>query len=313
MKLMRYRRILFLVSVLAMVFSITAIALKGLNYGIDFTGGTNIRFPLTEWVTSTQVMEALDTEEIRQLELDFGPPQPYNYVDSQTGRQCYGVLITSRFMSEQEQQTVISALEAAFGVSSDESALQINQVEPIIGKELLLNAFYAVLISWALILVYIAFRFEFKSGVAGLLALIHDVLCVMGVFALLGKQIDMNFVAAILTIIGYSINNTIVIFDRIRENLRFKKRDESFVRVADLSIVQSVRRSLNTTATTVLPVFTLYLLGSPTIKDFMFALLVGFLVGNYSSLFMTTPFWSFWKTAEERKSKAGRLATVKGK
>ena len=310
---MRYRRILFLVSVLAMVFSITAIALKGLNYGIDFTGGTNIRFPLTEWVTSTQVMEALDTEEIRQLELDFGPPQPYNYVDSQTGRQRYGVLITSRFMSEQEQQTVISALEAAFGVSSDESALQINQVEPIIGKELLLNAFYAVLISWALILVYIAFRFEFKSGVAGLLALIHDVLCVMGVFALLGKQIDMNFVAAILTIIGYSINNTIVIFDRIRENLRFKKRDESFVRVADLSIVQSVRRSLNTTATTVLPVFTLYLLGSPTIKDFMFALLVGFLVGNYSSLFMTTPFWSFWKTAEERKSKAGRLATVKGK
>ena len=130
-----------LVSVLAIVFSITVIALKGLNFGIDFTGGTNIRFPLTEWVTSTQVMEALDSEEIRRLELDFGPPQPYNYVDSQTGRQRYGVLITSRFMNEQEQTAVISALEAAFGVSADESALQINQVEPIIGKELLLNAF----------------------------------------------------------------------------------------------------------------------------------------------------------------------------
>jgi len=299
-KLMRYRNILFLVSVLAVVFSITVIALKGLNYGIDFTGGTNIRFPLKEWVTSSEVMKALDTDEIRRLELDFGPPQPYSYVDSQTGRQRYGVLITSRFMNEAEQAAVISALEAAFGASGDESALQINQVEPIIGKELLLNAFYAVLISWALILVYMAFRFEFKSGVAGLLALIHDVLCVMGIFALLGKQIDLNFVAAMLTIIGYSINNTIVIFDRIRENLRFKKRDQSFTDIADHSVVQSVRRSLNTTATTVLPVFALYLLGSPSIKDFMFALLVGLLVGNYSSLFLTTPFWSFWKTAEEK-------------
>lgn len=313
MKLMKYRKILFLVSVLASVFSIAVIAVKGLNYGIDFTGGTNIRFPLTEKVTSTQVMGALDTETLRNLELDFGPPQPYNYVDAQTGRQKYGVLITSQFMNDQEQKEVITALEAAFGEIGDEAALQVNQVEPIIGKELLINAFYAVLISWALILVYMAFRFEFKSGVAGLLALIHDVLCVIGVFALLGKQIDLNIVAAVLTIIGYSINNTIVIFDRIRENVRFKKRDESFAQIADRSVLQNVRRSVNTTATTMLPVFILYLLGSPTIKEFMFALLVGFMVGGYSSFFLTTPFWSFWRTAEEKRTRAGRLATAKGK
>ncbi len=310
---MKYKKLFLLISVLAMVFSIVIWSVKGLNYGIDFTGGTDIRFPLAEKVTSTQVMAALDTEELRNLDLEVGPPQPYNYVDPQTGGQKYGVLIHTRFLNQQEEKLVITALEKAFGEIDEESGLQVNQVEPVIGKELLFNAFYAVVISWVLILIYIAFRFEFKSGVAGLLALIHDVLWIIGVFALLGKEVNLNLVAAVLTIIGYSINDTIVIFDRIRENLRFKKRTDSYEQIANMAILQSMRRSLNTSITTVLAILVLYLIGSPTIKDFMFALLIGLTVGTYSSLFMATPLWALWKTAEEKKPRSAKVATATGK
>ncbi len=308
MNLMKYKKLYVFLFVAAMVFSISIWAIKGLNFGIDFTGGTNIRFPLTEKVTSSEVLNALNTEELRGMDLEVGPPQPYNYVDA-AGRQRYGVLIQTRFLHKNEEDQIIDALEQAFGEQTEESTLQINQVEPIIGKELLINACYAVVISWILILIYIAFRFEFKSGVAGLIALIHDVLMIIGIFALLGKEIDSNFVAAILTIIGYSINDTIVIFDQIRENIRFKKKGESFDDLANWGIIQSLRRTLNTSVTTVLAVLVLYLFGSPSIKDFMFALLIGLTVGTYSSLFVATPIWAIWKTAEEKR-KISRKVTA---
>jgi preprotein translocase subunit SecF len=300
MNLMKYKKFFISLFVAIMAFNIIVWAVKGLNFGIDFTGGTNIRFPLEQKVTSTEVLGALDTQELRELDLEIAPPQPYNYVDA-SGRQKYGVLIQTRFLHKDEEDKIINALEQAFGEQNEESGLQINQVEPIIGKELLLNACYAVVISWILILIYIAFRFEFKSGVAGLIALIHDVLFIIGIFALLGKEVDSNFVAAILTVIGYSINDTIVIFDRIRENIRYKKKGESFYEVANWGIIQSLRRTLNTSITTVLAVLVLYLFGSPSIKDFMFALLIGLTVGTYSSLFVATPIWAIWKTAEEKR------------
>lgn len=313
MNLMKYKKRFVFVAAAIMLFNIAIWAVKGLNFGIEFTGGTNIRYPLADKVTSTEVQTALDTPELRALDLELGPPQPYSYLDPESGAQKHGVLIQTRFLSQEEEARVLNALGTAFGPLEADSALQINQVEPIVGKEMLLNAIYAVVIAWALMLVYIAIRFEFKSGVVGLVALIFDVLCVIGLFALLGKEVNMNFVAAVLTIIGYSINNTIVIFDRIRENLKFKKRSETYAELANLSVLQSMRRSLNTSATTVLAVLVLYLLGSPAIKDFMLALLIGLTVGTYSSLFVSTPLWSLWKTAEEKSGGSGRLATANGK
>ena len=311
MNLMKYKNKLVLVAVVAMVLSIMVWAVKGLNFGIEFTGGTSIRYPLAEKVTSTEVWAVLNTPEIQALDLELSPPQPYSYLDAESGTQKHGVLIQTRFINQEEEEKILDALGAVFGALEADSALQINQVEPIIGKEMLLNAFYAVVIAWVLMLVYIAIRFEFKSGVVSLVALLHDVLCIIGVFALLGKEVNMNFVAAALTIIGYSINNTIVIFDRIRENMRFKKRSETYAEVVNLSLLQSLRRCLNTSVSTVLAVLVLYLFGSPAIRDFMLALLIGLTVGTYSSAFMATPLWAIWKTAEENKGRSGRLATAK--
>ncbi|NLM37247.1 MAG: protein translocase subunit SecF [Firmicutes bacterium] len=312
MNLMRYKKQFILVSVAAMVLSIVAWAVKGLNFGIEFTGGTSIRYPLAEKVTSAEVWAALDTPEIQALDLELSPPQPYSYFDAESGTQKHGVLIQTRFITQEEEEKILSALGAAFGQLEADSALQINQVEPIIGKEMLLNAFYAVLIAWVLMLIYIAIRFEFKSGVVSLVALSHDVLCIIGVFALLGKEVDLSFVAAALTIIGYSINNTIVIFDCIRENLRLKQRTETYAEVVNLSLLQSMRRCLNTALSTILAVLTLYLFGGPSLRDFMLALIIGLTVGTYSSAFLAAPLWAIWKTAEEKKGPGGRLAVAKG-
>ncbi|NLW60051.1 MAG: protein translocase subunit SecF [Firmicutes bacterium] len=311
MNLMKYKRFFMLVAVAAMLVSIAAWAVKGLNFGIEFTGGTSIRYPLDQKVTSTEVWTALNTPEIQALDLELSPPQPYSYFDAESGTQKHGVLIQTRFINQEEEEQILKALGAAFGPLAADSALQINQVEPIIGKEMLLNAMYAVIIAWVLMLIYIAIRFEFRSGVVSLVALIHDVLIIIGVFALLGKEVNMNFIAAALTIIGYSINNTIVIFDRVRENLRLKKRTDTYDEVVNLSLLQSLRRCLNTAVTTVLAVLVLYLVGSPAIRDFMFALIIGLTVGTYSSAFLATPLWAIWKTAGEKGS-TGRLAVAKG-
>lgn len=306
LNLMKYKKILLAVSVVLMALSIALWAGKGLNYGIEFTGGTTIRYPLAAKATTGEVRAALETEVLRALDLELSPPQPYSYLDPETGAQKYGVLIQTRFLSQEEEKQVLAALAAAFGPLTDDAALQINQVEPIIGKEMLLNAIYAVLIAWVFMLIYIAIRFEWKSGVAGLVALIHDVLLIIGVFALLGKEVGLNFVAAALTIIGYSINNTIVIFDRIRENLKAKTRAQTYEEIVNLSLLQSMQRSLNTSITTVLAVLVLYLVGSPAIKDFTLALLIGLTVGTYSSLFMAPPLWTLWKSGEERKGRPGK-------
>ena len=142
------------------------------------------------------------------------------------------------------------------------------------------------------------------------MALIHDVPIIIGVFALLGKEVNMNFVAAALTIIGYSINNTIVIFDRIRENLRLKKRTDTYDEVVNLSLLQSLRRCLNTAVTTVLAVLVLYLVGSPAIRDFMLALIIGLTVGTYSSAFWPPALGDLENRRGERVHR--RLAVAKG-
>ncbi|HEY8391557.1 MAG TPA: protein translocase subunit SecF [Capillibacterium sp.] len=313
LNLMKYNKIFIAVAVVMMALSVALWLGRGLNYGIEFTGGTNIRYPLKAKATTSEVQAALETEALRALDLELSPPQPYSYLDPETGAQKYGVLIQTRFLSQEEEEQVLAAMDAAFGPLTDDAALQINQVEPIIGKEMLRSAIIAVIIAWLLMLIYIAIRFEWKSGVTGLVALIHDVLLIIGVFALLQKEVGLNFVAAALTIIGYSINNTIVIFDRIRENLKTKTRGQTYAEITNLSLLQSMQRSLNTSLTTVMAVLVLYLVGSPAIKDFMLALLIGLTVGTYSSLFLAPPLWTFWKSGEEKKERLDKLATANGK
>jgi len=160
----------------------------------------------------------------------------------------------------------------------------------------------ATMLSWLLIVAYVSFRFEFRFGIAAVLALIHDVLVVLGVFSILQKQVDSSFVAALLTIVGYSINDTIVIFDRIRENLRLHfRRGGDIVELANRSIYQTLTRSIYTVCTVLFTTFALYWFGGDTTKDFSFALLVGFFSGCYSSIFVASPLWVTLRNWNEAK------------
>lgn len=312
MNFMKYRIVFIGVLIVTILASAAIWMAYGLNEGVDFTGGTNIRFPVNAKVTTAQVERALNTPELGELDLKLASPQPYDYVDSQ-GNQRYGVLVKTRFLNNEEQKLVVGVLEEAFGEVADNSGLDIYGVDPFMGAEMLRKAFYAVIIACFLILIYVGIRFEFKSGVASVVALIHDVLLVFGIFALMQKEINSTFIAAILTIIGYSINDTIVVFDRIRENQKFRRKGEGFDEVVNNSLLQTMRRSLSTSVTTILAVMALYLLGSPSIKDFCFAVIIGLLAGTYSSIFVASPIWATWKNWEEQRKLAPKAVTASSK
>ena len=160
-------------------------------------------------------------------------------------------------------------------------------------------------------IVYITYRFEFKFAVSGIIAIAHDILVVVGMFSLLQKEIDASFVAAILTIVGYSINDTIVIFDRIRENLKTHSKTESFAQLVNRSIWQTMTRSIYTVLTVVFATAALYFFGGETTKNFSLALLIGFASGAYSSIFNASPIWVTWKEYEERKRLAVKTRGAK--
>ncbi len=277
---------------------------SSLNLGIDFTGGTKIYFPLSRSVSSGEVTAVL--EKIKLPNFKYNPPQPNEYFDTRGVRQ-HQVIVYTRFLNDSEQEVVVKALEAKFGKPTSNQGLDITRVDPLIGKELINNALWAITLATLLMMGYIWFRFELASGVAAIVALLHDTLFMLGVFAFFGQEVNSTMIAAVLTILGYSINDTIVVFDRIRENLKFKHRDVPFVELANDSILQTLRRSLNTGLTTIFAVCVLYLM-VPSIQEFCFALLVGLVSGTYSSIFVASPIWAVYKDWQERK-KTNRVAT----
>ncbi len=309
MNLMKHRGLFILIFLATMVASLVAWGVLGLNRGIDFTGGTTIRYPLTkaeyDQVSSNAIKKLLVSGELASLRLKPGPPQPFSQRDITSGKDIYGIIIKTRALNGwAEQRAIVKAMNDHFGEAVQKEGLQISMVDSAIGAETVKNAFLAVLIASLLVMAYIAFRFEFKSGVAGVVALLHDAVLVLGVFALLRKEISSSIIAAVLTIIGYSINDTIVVFDRIRENMRSRRKGETFDELVNESILQTMRRSLNTTATTVLAILVLYVVGSESIKEFCLALIVGITSGTYSSIFIASPIWAIWKNWEERRHSA---------
>ncbi|MGE5554399.1 MAG: protein translocase subunit SecF [Betaproteobacteria bacterium] len=279
-----------------------ALGTRGLNLGIDFKGGTILQRTFTEKVTVAQVKQALDKASVSGLKL--GESQVQAAADNT-------IIIRTRDLSPEEEQKLDAVLQEAVG-QIDLTKNQTDTVRPVIGRELTENAFWAVVVASILMLLYITVRFEFKFGVAAIIALLHDVFMIMGIFALTGRPVDSPFVAAILTIIGYSINDTIVIFDRIRENLRFHRKGQSYAQLVNDSINQTLARSINTVGTTLVSIVALYFFGGESIKTFTFALLFGIFSGCYSSIFIASPIWVVWKEWEERR-KAARVAASGGK
>ena len=280
--ILKRSKLWFAISLLIIIPGIFCMFTKGFNFGIDFTGGTIIEMEFQQEVTLPQVRDVL-----REYNLDNATIQLSGDVSNVEASK--DVMIRTMDLEENDRKAVMASLKDEIG---DYTVLREEKVGATIGGELITDALMATVISWILIILYVSYRFEWRFGVAAILTLIHDVLIVLSVFSFLQKQVDSSFVAAILTIIGYSINDTSVIFDRIRENQRLHfKRGGDLNELANRSIYQTLTRSLYTVFTVLFTTFALYFFGGDTTKDFSFALLIGFFSGSYSSIFIASPLW----------------------
>ena len=280
--ILKRSKLWFAISLLIIIPGIFCMFTKGFNFGIDFTGGTIIEMEFQQEVTLPQVRDVL-----REYNLDNATIQLSGDVSNVEASK--DVMIRTMDLEENERKAVMASLKDEIG---DYTVLREEKVGATISDELITDALMATVISWILIILYVSYRFEWRFGIAAILTLIHDVLIVLSVFSFLQKQVDSSFVAAILTIIGYSINDTIVIFDRIRENQRLHfKRGGDLNELANRSIYQTLTRSLYTVFTVLFTTFALYFFGGDTTKDFSFALLIGFFSGSYSSIFIASPLW----------------------
>lgn len=284
---MKNSKLLIGLSLFVMVVGLISLAVQGLNLGIDFTGGTLLDLSFDKPITTAQVTDVL---------AQYG-------LDKSSKVQLVGdhraLIRTVKFDSETKRAEILKTFKATMGNYKIE---RIEKVGPIIGQELTKKALLAVLIATIAMIVYITWRFEFKFAVCGILALLHDSVIVVGLFSLFQVEVDSSFIAAILTLLGYSINDTIVVYDRIRENLHSRRR-ESLGQIVDDSINQTLRRSINTSVTVMLTILALIFFGGETIQTFCIALAIGVFSGTYSSIFIASPAWVYWHNWTDPKGK----------
>ena len=281
-------------SVLILITIISLAIHHGPRYGVDFSGGLLIQVKFSQAVTPDEVKEKLKTINLQDSVVqEFGEKGQNEF------------LIRSREENinlENIQQTVAKTLSEGFGENKVELR-RIETVGPKAGKDLRKMGMLAVISSWILMLIYVAFRFEFSFGVGGIISLAHDVIVVLGAFSLTNREIDLTIIAAFLTIIGYSINDTIVIFDRVRENRR-KRPNEPLPLLINRSINETLSRTILTVLTVLIGVITLLVFGGGVIHDFAFAMLIGVITGTWSSLYIASPFVLFWdRYTKARKRK----------
>ncbi|CDI40638.1 Protein translocase subunit SecF [Tepidanaerobacter acetatoxydans Re1] len=284
-KIIEKKHIWFGISLTIIALGLVFMAMHGFNWGIDFTGGNMLHFDIQQ---TYELSEARNT--LEKLDIDFEAKK--------AGDKGQELIIKTVNLSKEMQDEILDALKQKW---PDTKLVRAETIDAVIGKELQKQAVIALIIANIGMLIYITFRFEFNSALAAVLALLHDVMIVLSFYAIFYIPVDSTIIAVILTIVGYSINDTIVIFDRVRENLK-NMRKVSFEEVANLSISQTVTRSVNTSLTTLLTITALFLFGGETIKDFTLALIVGIGAGTYSSIFIASPLWSMFR---------GKLKTAK--
>jgi SecD/SecF fusion protein len=285
---MKRRYLWFAISGTIVAIGVGALAVKGLNLGIDFKGGTQVTFTTPKPVSLAAV---------RKETTKFGKEPIVQGRGKSFGADSYkSFQLRLRSLDRAETNALSSGIQREFGFGQQISS-QIQTVSASFGRQIARGAIIAILFSLLLIIFYIAIRFDFKFAVPVIVALVHDIVITVGVYALLGREVSNSTVAAVLTVLGYSIYDTIIIFDRIRENIPLMRR-APFATIANVSLWETIRRSLATTFITLLPVASLLIFGGATLKDFAFALLVGIAAGAYSSIFIAAPLLTIWKERE---------------
>lgn len=277
-------KIFFSITIIFLLIGFGSIVTRGFNLGIDFTGGSIVDLTFENPVNVAQVRDVLKEHDmgnsIIQLENSDGKTE------------ANSVLIRTGVVEDTELRATMNDLQSKLG---NYQIQRVEQVGATIGSELVQQAAMAIVLSWVLMIAYITFRFEFKFAIAAIIALIIDVLVVLSYFSSFQMEMDSSFVAALLTVVGYSVNGTIVIFDRIRENLKIHRRSESLGEMVDNSIWQCMTRTIYTVATSLFAIVSIFLFGGETIHNFSFAMLVGFASGAYTSIFLAGPMWMFLK------------------
>ncbi|WP_424964496.1 protein translocase subunit SecF [Dinoroseobacter sp. S375] len=279
----RYWKVTFGASVAAVIAAIVIFAVVGLNFGIDFRGGTTIRTESTQAVDVGAYRDAIGS-------LDLGDISITEVFDPTFGPERNVAMVRIEAQEGQESVTpeTILAIEGALqSVYPDMTFPSVESVGPKVSGELIQSAIIAVVLAIGAVLLYIWLRFEWQFSVGAVAALVHDVLLTIGVFSLLQIRFDLAIIAALLTIVGYSLNDTVVVFDRVRENL-IKYKKKTLMEVLNQSINETLSRTVMTSVTTLLALISLYILGGDVIRGFVFAMIWGVIIGTYSSVFVAS-------------------------
>lgn len=285
------RFVSFTISIILIAIGICALSIKGPNYGIDFSGGILMQFSFDKEIHLDTIRQGLTAQKDLSFELQS------------TGKQGIIVRVKKTEKSQNEiSENILSILKSVFP-DSNITTDRVEYVGPSVGKHLTKQAMYAFSFVFIGIIIYVAFRFKSALwGIVGVLALIHDVFITFGLMVLMDKQIDLTLVAALLTIVGYSINNTIVLFDRIRENLRLLAK-ETFGGLINISINEVLGRSVITSLTVAIVSLIILLLGGEVISDFGLALFLGNIIGFFSSVFVCAPLTFEWEKRKRERFK----------
>ena len=287
-------RIANILSLFFFTFSILFVLFKGLNYGIDFKGGTLIELRTVDKIDISEIRTSLKSMELGDINVKkFGKENDY--------------LIKIEQKTENDN-SLIPRIKDTLGsnLKTEINFRRIENVGPKVSSELLKSGVIAISLSLAAMLFYIWIRFEWQFSIGAIIALFHDVIITIGVFSILSLEINLSIIAAVLTIVGYSMNDTVVIYDRIRENLN-KYNRLSISQIANLSVNETLSRTLITSITTLLALTSIYILGGEILRGFSFAMILGVLIGTYSSIFVAAPVLKFfrvsYKTLEKKEEK----------
>ena len=288
-KFLSLRKPAFILSLVLIICSVLIYSFKGLNFGIDFRGGTLIEVETSESENLSNLRSILNNLELGDIQVqEFGSAKNILIrVEQQAG-------------GDQIQQNVVNIVKTALNtsLSSDVNFRRTEVVGPKVSSELIKAGVIAIVVAVFAMLVYIWFRFEWQFSLGAVIALIHDVLLTLGIFSLLQLEFNLSIIAAILTIVGYSLNDTVVVYDRVRENLR-KYRKKEIIDLLNISINETLSRTIMTSVTTLLALLSLYIFGGSVIKGFTFAMIWGVLVGTYSSIFIAAPLLNYLKVKRD--------------
>ena len=283
------------ISVIAVVASVVLILVRGVNLGIDFTGGLEFTVKFQERVATADIREALGTINIAGLDLRNSK------IQQAEGNKA---IITTQMVNVEEDNATIGQIEDMLRSTFQVEDISRRLIGRQVSQELAQKGWQAILLAFVALLIYVSWRFRLRFAVAAVVCLMHDVTIALGVFSLFGLEIDLETIAAFMTIIGYSLNDTIVIFDRIRENIKLERKMPLYD-VINLSVNQCISRTLNTNFTAIAPVLILMIFGGSVLFGFSVALFIGMTVGTYSTMYVANPILYAWaKRADRAKQRA---------